>query len=283
MTFAGFRRERRRVAADALDYPEDGARCAAKGTLSRAGTRRPAGGGGKGRQAVAVAGAERVVLRIDRLCKSYREGSVRRDVLRDASASFVAGEFVAVAGRSGSGKSTLLNLVGGVDVPDSGSLWFEGRDLAACPERERTLLRRARMGYVFQFFNLIPSLDVEENLRLPLELNRRRRNARPRIDAMLERVGLAGRNRSFPERLSGGEQQRVAIARALVHEPALVLADEPTGNLDAESAAGVIALLRELATGEGRLLLLATHSEEAAAAADRVLRLERGRLVEAAQ
>ena len=226
-----------------------------------------------------AAGAERVVLRIDRLCKSYREGGVRRDVLRDASACLAAGEFVAVTGRSGSGKSTLLNLAGGVDVPDSGSLWFEGHDVAACPERERTLLRRSRIGYVFQFFNLIPSLDVEENLRLPLELNRQHRNAARRIDAMLERVGLAGRNRSFPDRLSGGEQQRVAIARALIHEPALVLADEPTGNLDTESAGGVIALLRELAAGEGRLLLLATHSEEAAAAADRVLRLERGRLV----
>ena len=200
-------------------------------------------------------------------------------MLRDASACLAAGEFVAVTGRSGSGKSTLLNLAGGVDVPDSGSLWFEGHDVAACPERERTLLRRSRIGYVFQFFNLIPSLDVEENLRLPLELNRRHRNAARRIDAMLERVGLAGRNRSFPDRLSGGEQQRVAIARALIHEPALVLADEPTGNLDTESAGGVIALLRELAAGEGRLLLLATHSEEAAAAADRVLRLEHGRLV----
>ena len=186
---------------------------------------------------------------------------------------------MAVTGRSGSGKSTLLNLAGGVDVPDSGSVWFEGHDVAACRERERTLLRRSRIGYVFQFFNLIPSLDVEENLRLPLELNRRHRNAGKRIDTMLERVGLAGRNRSFPDRLSGGEQQRVAVARALVHEPALVLADEPTGNLDTESAGGVLALLRELTAGEGRLLLLATHSEEAAAAADRVLRLERGRLV----
>ena len=221
------------------------------------------------------------MLRIENLCKAYDEGGLRREVLRGASAQFSAGEFVAVTGRSGSGKSTLLNLVSGVDEPDSGSVWLEGRDIAACPERERTLVRRARIGFVFQFFNLIPSLSVEENLRLPLELNRLHRDAETRIDEMLGRVGLIERRRSFPDRLSGGEQQRVAIARALIHEPAIVLADEPTGNLDAETAARVIALLRELAAQEGRLLLLATHSEEAATAADRVLRLERGALVEA--
>lgn len=221
------------------------------------------------------------MLRIENLCKAYDEGGLRREVLRGASAQFSAGEFVAVTGRSGSGKSTLLNLVSGVDEPDSGSIWLEGRDIAACPERERTLVRRARIGFVFQFFNLIPSLSVEENLRLPLELNRLHRDAETRIDEMLGRVGLIERRQSFPDRLSGGEQQRVAIARALIHEPAIVLADEPTGNLDAETAARVIALLRELAAQEGRLLLLATHSEEAATAADRVLRLERGALVEA--
>ena len=221
------------------------------------------------------------MLRIEKLCKAYREGGVRREVLERASAHLAAGEFVAVTGRSGSGKSTLLHLVSGVDEADSGSVWLEGRNVTAASERERTLLRRARIGFVFQFFNLIPSLNVEENLRLPLELNRLHRDAETRIDAMLERVGLAGRRRSFPDRLSGGEQQRVAIARALIHEPALVLADEPTGNLDAEAADQVIALLRELGTSQRRLLVLATHSEEAAAAADRVLRLERGALVEA--
>ena len=223
------------------------------------------------------------MLRIENLCKAYDEGGVRRNVLRGASARLCAGEFVAVTGRSGSGKSTLLNLVSGIDEPDSGSVWLDGRNVAACSERERTLLRRARIGVVFQFFNLIPSLNVEENLRLPLELNRRHRNAGQRIDEMLERVGLAGRRHSFPDRLSGGEQQRVAIARALIHEPALVLADEPTGNLDTDTSAGVIALLCELAARDGRLLLLATHSEEAVAAADRVLRLDQGRLVEAAR
>ena len=221
------------------------------------------------------------MLKIENLCKGYDEGGVRREVLRGASAHLSGGEFVAVTGRSGSGKSTLLNIVSGIDAPDSGTIWLDGHNVAAGSERERTLLRRSRIGFVFQFFNLIPTLNVEENLRLPLELNRRHRDAGTRIDGALERVGLAGRARSFPDRLSGGEQQRVAIARALIHEPALVLADEPTGNLDTEAAAGVIALLRELAAGEGRLLLLATHSEEAAGAADRVLRLERGRLVEA--
>ena len=221
------------------------------------------------------------MLRLEKLCKAYDEGGVRREVLRDASARFSEGEFVAVTGRSGSGKSTLLNLVCGVDEPDSGSVWLEGRDLAALPERERTLVRRARVGFVFQFFNLIPSLSVEENLRLPLELNRLRHGMEARIAEMLNRVGLAERRRSFPDRLSGGEQQRVAIARALIHEPAIVLADEPTGNLDAESAGRVVALLREIAAQDGRLLLLATHSAEAAAAADRVLCLERGVLVAA--
>ncbi len=222
------------------------------------------------------------MLRIEKLRKAYDEGGVRREVLRGASAHLHAGECVAVTGRSGTGKSTLLNLVSGIDEPDAGRVWLDGHEVAAGSERARTLLRRARIGFVFQFFNLIPSLNVEENLRLPLELNRLHRNAETRIREALERVGLAERRLSFPDRLSGGEQQRVAIARALIHEPVLVLADEPTGNLDPESAAGVIALLRELAASEGRLLLLATHSEEAAGAADRVLRLERGRLVEAA-
>ena len=160
-------------------------------------------------------------------------------------------------------------------------MWLDGRNVVAGSERERTLWRRAHVGFVFQFFNLIPSLSVEENLRLPLELNRRRRDVRERIDEMLEQVGLGDRRRSFPDRLSGGEQQRVAIARALIHDPALVLADEPTGNLDADSADEVITLLRGLAGTGRRLLLLATHSAEVSAAADRVLRLARGRLVEA--
>ena len=220
------------------------------------------------------------MLRIENLCKAYEEGGRRREVLRGIDARCVAGEFVAVTGRSGSGKSTLLNLVSGIDEADSGALWLCGRNLVALPERERTLLRRARMGFVFQFFNLIPSLSVEENLRLPLELNRRHREARERAAEMLDRVGLGDRRHSFPDRLSGGEQQRVAIARALVHDPVLVLADEPTGNLDARAAAEVVALLRELVVTRSRLLLLATHSAEAAAAADRVWLLDRGRLVE---
>ena len=220
------------------------------------------------------------MLRIEKLCKAYDEGGRRREVLCGVDARAAAGEFVALTGRSGSGKSTLLNLVSGIDEADSGAVWLGGRNLTALPERERTLLRRARMGFVFQFFNLIPSLSVEENLRLPLELNRRHREARDRAAEMLDRVGLGDRRHSFPERLSGGEQQRVAIARALVHEPALVLADEPTGNLDARAAAEVVTLLRELAVTRSRLLLLATHSSEAASAADRVWRLDRGRLVE---
>ena len=219
-------------------------------------------------------------LRFHELSKSYHEGEVRRVVLQNAHAEFQAGEITAILGKSGSGKSTLLNLISGIDAPDSGQIWVDGQDLTALSERERTFFRRARIGFVFQFFNLIPTLTVGENVSLPLELNHvPRPQAQERAQALLEEVGLRDRWNTFPEKLSGGEQQRVALARALVHDPLLILADEPTGNLDEETGAQVMSLLTGLTRERNRTLLLVTHSVEAAAPADRVLRLSHGQLV----
>jgi putative ABC transport system ATP-binding protein len=189
------------------------------------------------------------------------------------------GETVALMGRSGSGKSTLLNLICGIDRPDAGTIDIDGECITALPERQRTLFRRRHIGFVYQFFNLIPTLDAEENVRLALELNGvRGAPARARSRAMLEQVGLANREQSPTDTLSGGEQQRVAIARALVHEPRLLLADEPTGNLDDESAATVMNLLHGLVTARGATLLIATHARSVANRANRVLELVEGRL-----
>ena len=220
-------------------------------------------------------------LRFHDLTKSYYEGDVRRVVLQNAHAEFGSGEMTVILGRSGSGKSTLLNLISGIDVADGGQIWVDGQDLTALSERDRTLFRRARIGFIFQFFNLIPTLTVGENVCLPLELNR---VPRPKIhdkaSGLLDTVGLLDRWDTYPEKLSGGEQQRVALARALVHDPLLILADEPTGNLDEETGVQVMSLLARLAREQDRTLLMVTHSQEAASHADRVLRLTHGRLIE---
>ena len=219
-------------------------------------------------------------LRFHDLSKSYFEGEVERVVLQNAHAEFQPGEITVILGKSGSGKSTLLNLISGIDAPDSGEIWVDGQNLNALPERDRTLFRRARVGFVFQFFNLIPTLTVGENVSLPLELNRiPRMQARERAQGMLETVGLLDRWQTFPEKLSGGEQQRVALARALVHEPLLILADEPTGNLDEETGQQVMSMLAGLTREQNRTLLMVTHSAEAVSHADRVLRLSHGQLV----
>jgi len=213
----------------------------------------------------------------------FEEGAARRAVLRDATATIHAGEIAVILGRSGSGKSTLLNLVSGIDLPSAGEVIVDGVRLDALSERERTLFRRRRIGFVFQFFNPIPTLTVEENLLLPLELNGPiGRAERERARALLEEVELADRAASFPDRLSGGEQQRVAVARALVHAPALMLADEPTGNLDLETGRKVLDLLDRLTRREGRTMLMVTHSPEVVGLADRVFAIEGGKLVERA-
>ena len=211
-------------------------------------------------------------IELRRLAKCYDERGRNHTVLRDVDVRIERGEFVVVLGRSGSGKSTLLNLVGVLDVPSTGEVLLEGRPMTPLGETERALVRRRQIGFVFQFFNLIPTLTVEENLLLPLELNEiEGEAARERALAWLERVGLAGRSLSFPDQLSGGEQQRVALARALVHDPPLIIADEPTGNLDLDTARAVVALLDELCRDGGKTLIMATHSPEVVGMADRVL------------
>jgi putative ABC transport system ATP-binding protein len=220
-------------------------------------------------------------LELTELRKSYEEGGRVHPVLEGASARIAAGERVAILGPSGSGKSTLLNVASGIDLPDSGRVRIGDVDLTGLTEVERTRFRRNHIGFVFQFFNLLPTLTVLENLLLPLELRGEvAAGDVRRAHRLLERVGLADRADAFPDRLSGGEQQRVALCRALVHEPQLVLADEPTGNLDEDMAAQVGDLLADLTRGERATLIVVTHSRVLAARLDRVLRLDHGRLVE---
>lgn len=220
-------------------------------------------------------------MRLEHLSKSFQEGTHTRTVLRDVSVTFAQGESVAIVGESGSGKSTLLNLVSGIDQADGGAVWIDGQELTALDERRRTLFRRRHIGFVFQFFNLLPTFTVRENVLLPLELNRiNGAEATQRLQSLLDAVGLGNRGDTAPDRLSGGEQQRVAIARALIHDPRLVLADEPTGNLDEETGHRVLTLLDRLTRRAGKNLILVTHSPEAASYADRILYLRDGRLVD---
>lgn len=211
------------------------------------------------------------------LCRRFREGQREHIVLDGVDLDVHRGETVALRGRSGSGKSTLLNLIGGIDAPDAGTVSVAGVELTNLTERDRTLFRRKHIGFVYQAFNLVPTLNVADNVRLVLELNNVHADkASVRIDELLDAVGLADRAGSFPDVLSGGEQQRVAIARALCHEPAVLLADEPTGNLDDITADTVLALLDKLARSSGRTLLIATHSAQVASYCDRVLELHGG-------
>jgi len=220
-------------------------------------------------------------IHFDQLSKTYREGNQTRTVLDNASAEFIRGEFVAIVGKSGSGKSTLLNLISGIDKADCGDLYFDGINLNTLDDLQRTIFRRQNIGFIFQFFNLIPTLSVLENVTLPLELNgARREDARRRAESLLGAVGLLDRGKTFPDRLSGGEQQRVAIARALVHDPMLVLADEPTGNLDEETGKQILELLDQLTRRSGKNMIMVTHSQDAARIADRILCLREGKLTQ---
>jgi ABC-type lipoprotein export system ATPase subunit len=212
------------------------------------------------------------------LVKAYGEGRASRRVLDGADLDLHAGELVALVGPSGSGKSTLLHLLGGLDRPDSGSIELAGRQLERESERGLTEIRRRYVGFVFQFFHLIPELTGEENVLLPARLRTNGGGSPARARRLIAELGLAEAARRRPAELSGGEQQRLSIARALVNDPHVLLADEPTGNLDADSGHHVLSLLREVAGGE-RAVLLVTHDAEAARIADRVLHLDQGRLV----
>ncbi len=224
-----------------------------------------------------MANADWIELR--HVSKSYGH----QNVLTDASLGIGRGEFLAVVGRSGSGKSTLLRLVGGLEPVDAGTLLVDGVDLGNVPESERAQRRRRDLGFVFQFFNLIPTLTVAENVELPLALNAMSSGqAQQRSRELLRELGLHDCAERFPDELSGGEQQRVAIARAVIHEPRLVLADEPTGNLDVETAGQVLELLRDSCRQRNATLVMATHSAEAAALADRIVTIRGGQLAAAA-
>ncbi len=223
----------------------------------------------------------RGMITLDRVTKSYQEAGSTRLVLDNISAEFGCGEFIVLLGKSGSGKSTLLNLIGGLDAPTAGEVLIDGQSLTRMSDHERTLFRRRHFGFVFQAFNLIPTLTVEENVMLPVELADGRLPASAiarRARDLLASVGLENRANSFPDRLSGGEQQRVAIARALANDPLVVLADEPTGNLDADTGKRVLDLLDQLTRRAGKNLVMVTHSEEVIGIADRVLRLRDARL-----
>jgi putative ABC transport system ATP-binding protein len=221
------------------------------------------------------------LIQLRDVTKSFREGERERSVLNGASLDIARGEWLFLLGRSGSGKSTLLNLLSGIDLPDQGEILIDGSPINRLAERERTLFRRNQIGFIFQSYNLIPTLTVAENLLLPLELiGALNRDRQQEGLALLDQVGLADRAGSYPDRLSGGEQQRVAVVRALIHRPLLVLADEPTGNLDAETGREVLDLFQRLLRPTGTTLVLVTHSGEVARLADRLVSIKEGRLVQ---
>ncbi|MGH7857042.1 MAG: ABC transporter ATP-binding protein [Candidatus Binatia bacterium] len=220
------------------------------------------------------------MIRVDNVVKSYRQGTADIRALAGVSLDIPKGEFVSVMGPSGSGKSTLLHLLGGLDVPDAGTIAVGDRNLAGLSDDELTVFRRRHIGFVFQFFNLLPTLSAEENVALPLLLDgRRMREVQPRAEEMLKRVGIWQRRAHKPDALSGGEMQRVAIARALVIEPTLLLADEPTGNLDSKTGEDILSLIKGTALQSGQTVVMVTHDARAAAYADRIITLKDGRVV----
>ena len=219
------------------------------------------------------------MVELKRVSKNYFEGNTKHSVLNNFELYIPDGEIIILFGKSGSGKSTLLNIISGIDVPDSGSVTIDKTDITKLSEKERTLIRRKKIGFIFQFFNLIPTLTVKENLQLPLELN----NADDqdnKINTILTEVGLLDRADTYPDKLSGGEQQRISIARALIHNPDIILADEPTGNLDYETSLQIIDLLDRVVKKKGKTMIMVTHSKDVIGLADRIISLKEGKITE---
>ncbi|MBK6505975.1 MAG: ABC transporter ATP-binding protein [Ignavibacteria bacterium] len=219
------------------------------------------------------------MIELSKIGKHYTEGNTKQNVLKDLDLTISDGEIIILFGKSGSGKSTLLNIISGIDLPDEGSVTIDGAKVTGLSEKERTLIRRNKIGFIFQFFNLIPTLTVTENLQLPLELNGIK-DGDDKITAILNEVGLPDKANSFPEKLSGGEQQRIAIARALIHNPAIILADEPTGNLDYETGLQIVDLLDRVVKQKGKTMIMVTHSKDVIGLADKIYSMKDGKLTE---
>ena len=219
------------------------------------------------------------LLEVQNICKTYGSGEAAVHALKNASFTVPKGEFVAVVGESGSGKSTLLNLIGALDTPTAGKVWIDGRDIFSMKERSLTIFRRRNIGFIFQSFNLIPELTVEQNIEFPLLLDYRKPD-KAYLEELLTVLNLQERRHHLPSQLSGGQQQRVAIGRALITRPALILADEPTGNLDTQNSSEVIALLKQASRSYEQTIILITHSRSIAQTADRILRVSDGVLTD---
>ncbi len=217
------------------------------------------------------------ILEVQNLCKTYGKGEARVQALDHVSFSVGKGEFIAIVGESGSGKSTLLNVVGALDNPTSGKVLIDGKDIFSMPEKKLTVFRRQNIGFIFQSFNLIPELNVEQNITFPLLLDYQKPDQKY-VEELLEILGLKERRKHLPSQLSGGQQQRVAIGRALAARPAIIMADEPTGNLDSKNSQEVITLLKSMSAKYRQTILMITHNEHHADATDRVLRMTDGRL-----
>ena len=219
------------------------------------------------------------ILKVENLCKTYGAGESKVEALKHVSFSLERGEFAAVVGESGSGKSTLLNCIGALDTPTSGHILMDGQDLFAMKDEQRTIFRRRNIGFIFQSFQLIPELNVEQNIAFPLLLDYRKPK-KSEVDELLELLGLTERRRHLPSQLSGGQQQRVAIGRALITKPKLILADEPTGNLDTKNSQDVIALLTQASRHYQQTILMITHNSNLTASVDRVFRVSDGVLTD---
>lgn len=219
------------------------------------------------------------VVEINNLYKTYKLGDVDVEVLKGINISIRSSEFVSIMGPSGSGKSTLLYLIGGLDKPTSGSVKINDKEIAVMNDKEESVMRRRDIGFVFQFYNLIPNLNVEENVMLPVLLDGKKiKDYKNRLDELLEIVGLSERRHHTPRELSGGQQQRVAIARALINEPDIILADEPIGNLDSKSGTEIMQLLRRINREKGKTVIQVTHSKEAAEYGNRIVNVRDGRV-----